>query len=152
MFMITESVYMLHTHGTKFYEMVLFEKEGENSAVLIKRYGPVGDKDSGRHGQIKIESGTNNEMGNAFQATLIKKNSIRDGGRYNANRIGIPAIHNELGKKFGHDSTPYWQHYGQGKAFNYLDNWNSTTDENSIIEEGLNQEIKPPRDANWGSW
>lgn len=72
--------YLEHDGGTKFYEMVTIH-ETDGPALLIKRWGKIGNKTGG--GQTKIHRGSKTVCADERQAILNEKTRPRaDKGKY----------------------------------------------------------------------
>lgn len=150
----TESLYLVHESGTKFYETVIFHNADAKRFALVKRWGKVLSGDGG-NGEILTESFTTARQAQAAAEKIIAskrkrgyKPAASTHGFHNASGpFTTPeAVVASVGKHYsspGSRSAVLATMLLEGEDIPVME-------ENEVISEEPTPE--PERDADFGSW
>ncbi|MCL2874805.1 MAG: WGR domain-containing protein [Betaproteobacteria bacterium] len=148
---LTDTCYMEHEGGTKFYEVVRFSIIDDDRHVVVFRYGKM--KDSRRRGQTKVEQVYSLA---AAQNKLGAKANEKNKRGYKS--MLLSANPNHFAKAFAADNTyaNLLNHYDNqntvGAIMHYLGLGHVVCPE--PLYDGVVDVVKPEpnRGADWGSW
>jgi predicted DNA-binding WGR domain protein len=144
-----KSVYLEHSGGTKFYEMVMLTAKSTGKSMLIRRWGKIADFEKGV-GAIKVENFAD-ETFCEKQFHEIRNDKCRSSikGQYKAvsSNFGFHRLTTEL-IAFTLIDVAY-QNYSNKVDREIVKKF---VDENGGMSPVVKKVVEVNRDENWGSW
>lgn len=154
----TESRYLVHESGTKFYETVIFLNADEKKFAVVKRWGKIGVAGTGG-GEIIVDTHSMARSAQAASEKIIEGKRKR-GYNFATSTHGFHGT-NVAYKDAGSFVAAVGRHYKLEGARRevlsamYIDDKTIGDDPNAAIIDDIVSETpepEPERDDNYGSW